>query len=93
MYFTLTQMQFLMLALFGGVLLVLVVALGYWAWQLSLRRQAEAAEEEAETEEFADGLKEGHGRMPLLVTLVFAAVLVWAVAYVIAVALGGINVQ
>ena len=31
--------------------------------------------------------------MPLLVTLVFAAVLVWAVAYVIAVALGGINVQ
>ena len=93
MYFTLTQTQFLMLALFGGVLLVLVVALGYWAWQLSLRRQAAPPADEEETEEFADGLKEGHGRIPLIITLVFAAVLIWAVAYVIAVALGGINVQ
>ena len=96
MYFTLTQMQYLMLAVFGGLLLVLVLVVGYWSYRLTLRRRTgqEAADAEQDVPEAADGaMQEGHKPVPLVIVLLFAATLVWAVAYVIAVALGGINVQ
>ncbi len=94
MYFTLTQMQYLMLAVFGGLLLVLVLVVGYWSYRLTLRRKAEQEAAEEDVPEAADGaMQEGHKPVPLLIVLLFAATLVWAVAYVIAVALGGINVQ
>jgi len=99
MYFTLTQIQFLVLAVLGGLLLVILVALAYWAWRLSLRKDTETDEETGKPEaaddstEFPDGLREGRKPVPLIVTIVFTAILIWAVAYIIAVALGGIHVQ
>jgi uncharacterized membrane protein len=94
MYFTLTQLQYLMLALFGGLLLVLVLVVSYWSWRLSLKRKAanKTAEEEVSTAG-EDEVSEGNKPVPLVIVLLFAATLIWAVAYVIAVALGGINVQ
>ena len=96
MYFTLTQLQYLMLALFGGLLLVLLLVVGYWSYRLTLKQQAEEEADGADEDapEAADGaMHEGHKPMPVVIVLLFAAILVWAVAYIIAVALGGINVQ
>ncbi|MBM4047575.1 MAG: hypothetical protein FJ279_20915 [Planctomycetes bacterium] len=86
MYFTLSQIQYLALALLGGLLLVLVLVVGYWSFRLSLSRRD--PEEPGEVQEFPDGLSEGHRPMPLFITLLIVAILVWGVAYVIAVAVG-----
>lgn len=91
MYFTLSQVQYLALALLGGLLLVLVLVVGYWSFRLSLSRRD--PEQPTEVQEFPDGLSEGNRPMPLFLTLLIVAILVWGVGYVIAVAVGGLHVQ
>jgi ABC-type Fe3+ transport system permease subunit len=92
MYFTLSQKQYLILAVFGGLILLQVLVIGYWSFRLTLsrRRRDQSAEQ---YREFPDGLREGNRPMPLFVVLLIAVVLVWGVGYVIAVALGGLHVQ
>ena len=97
MYFTLTQIQYLMLALFGGLLLVAVIIIGYLSFRLNLagkRPDEETALDRREpVGDDALELSEGRGPIPLFLTLLIAAFLIWGISYVIAVAMGGLNVQ
>ena len=97
MYFTLSQMQYFMISIFGGLLLVLILFLVYWSYRLGTARSRADAEpeetEEAGKEEFADGLEESHKPVPLVLTILIAAVLIWGIIYVLAIAMGGLNVQ
>lgn len=90
MYFTLTQKQYLILVLFGGLLMIQILVIGYWSFRLTVRKEKE---EDAEGNEFPDGLREGNRPVPLFIVLLTGAVLIWGVAYVIAIALGGLDVQ
>lgn len=96
MYFTLSQHQYLILTVFGGLLFIQVLVLGYWSYRLSLARRDRHEGETDETEEereFPDRLREGSRPVPLFIVLLTGAVLIWGVLYVIAVAVGGLNVQ
>ena len=90
MYFTLSQEQSVVLIVFGGLLLVLLLITAYWSFQLHLARRKER--ETPETE-YADGLRESNKPVPLFLILLIVVVLVWGIAYVIAVAFGGLHVQ
>jgi hypothetical protein len=92
MYFTLSQTQYMILAVLGGVLLVIVLVVGYWSFRLSLSRKREG-DKIADIESFPDGLKEGRQPLPLFITLLILAILIWGVAYVVAVSIGVLNVQ
>ncbi len=95
MYFTLSQIQYLILAVFGGLIMLLIMAVAYWSFKVGLMPRSETKpEEENETaHEFNDGLAEGNRPVPLFIILVFLAVLLWGVMYVIAVIGGWIHVQ
>lgn len=90
-YFSLSQFQYLVLAVFGGVLLFLVLAIAYWSYRLGLaRHDTDAAKAAAE---FNDGLQEGHHPVPLFHIILTAVVLLWGILYVLAVMRGWLDVQ
>ena len=99
MYFTLSQTQYLILSIFGGLLLVAILIIAFWSFRLSLARRRAAGKAESYTGadedvlDFSDGIRESKRPMPLFVILLVAAILIWGVAYVLAVALGVLNVQ
>lgn len=93
MYFTLSQTQYLMVALLGGGLLLLVLGLGYFATVLHFGRSEKDDEGEAEGHEFNDGLVEGNRPIPLVIYILAVVIFLWSIYYVIAVAKGVINVQ
>jgi len=92
MYFTLSQIQSVVVILGGGLLLVLILIGAYWSFRLNLARRGP---EEAPTEkaEAAEPAASGDKPIPLLLILVTIAVVIWGVAYILAVALGGLYVQ
>jgi hypothetical protein len=96
MYFTLSQKQYLILAVFGGLLLVNILVVAYWSFRLSLTRpdpDEEEAEEEFDPDHLEGQVEHKDRPIPLFVILVIAAVILWGFAYVIAVATGGHPVQ
>ena len=92
MYSLLQQEQSLILILFGGLILVLIIVLAVWSHHLNLARRARR-ETEQPPAEYPDGLREQNNPVPLFLILVIAAVLIWALIYVIAVGVGGLYVQ
>jgi len=92
MYFTLSQVHSVVLIVAGGLLLVLVLVAGYWSSQLHLaRRQPQEPPTEKKDEA---GVPVGGDRpVPLFLILLIVACLAWGIAYVVAVAVGGLNVQ
>lgn len=97
MYFTVSQMQYFALAVFGGLILLLIIGVAYWSFRLGLRAPAEPGSErekqEGDAHEFNDGLLEGSRPIPLFTILVFFSVLLWGVMYIIAIIGGWIHVQ
>jgi hypothetical protein len=90
-YFTLSQLQYLILALFGGVLLFILIALGYWSYRLSLTRHDPKRDDRVM--DFPDGLQETNRPVPLFMILLICFVLMWGVAYVIAIVGGILHAQ
>ena len=93
MYFTLSQFQHLMIALFGGLLLMLIIVVGYLSFRLTIRGPQKPVEEERKLYDFPDGLQESEHHIPLFVILLAAGILGWGVFYLIAIGLGWIHVQ
>ena len=89
MYFTVSQTQYLVVALLGGVVFLVAVAVGFWAWRLTVTR----VRDEGQPLEFNDGLREGNRPVPLFVALLAAVIVLWGILYVLAVAGGGLHVQ
>jgi hypothetical protein len=73
---------FLMVVLGLGITALVVLGRGAHSLTLSLRKRSEKQIEE-EVHEFGGGVREGNGPVPILMLLVCASVLVWAVAYVL----------
>ena len=92
MYFTLSQLQSLVLIVFGGLVLVELLVVAYWSFRLNLARR-DSQEIEPDTQEYPDGLKQGNQPIPLFLILTIVVLLIWGIGYVIAVALGGLYVQ
>jgi hypothetical protein len=94
MYFTMSQAQYLGLAIFGGLILIAIVAIGYWSYKLHLARktpgeeQGVTVEPESGDEKYADGMREGHEPVPLLIILLIGIIIVWGVGYTLAHAFG-----
>ena len=78
-----------LILLFGyGLLGVLALALAHLSYELACGRRPGSSEA---TTRFPDGLEEGHGPMPLFLVLLYAALAVWAVLYVLAHAFWGMD--
>jgi len=92
MYFSLAQSQYLVVALLGGALFLVAVAVAWWGFHLTLRRAREEHQVPSGAE-YNDGLREGNRPVPLIILLLAAVILVWGILYVVAVAQGGLNVQ
>lgn len=92
MYFTLSQIQSVVVVVGGGLLLVLVLAVGYWSAQLNLakRRPEESLSEQKDE---AGVPVSGDKPIPLFLILIIVACVGWGIAYVVAVAVGGLHVQ
>lgn len=91
MYFTMSQTQYLGLAIFGGLIFVAVLAIAYWSYKLhvsSRRTEKDIRPAEGGGEEFSDGLQEGHQPMPLILIILIPALIIWGIAYVLAHAFG-----
>lgn len=94
MYFTLTQFQYVGLAIFGGLLVIAIIAIAIWSYRLNLRTVEEQdADSEVEntredSPEFADGLQEGSKPMPLILVLLIAFFIIWGLGYTLAHAFG-----
>lgn len=91
MYFTLSQIQYIGVAVLGGLILIVVLAVAYWAYKLNLKTlggESEAVESESGMHEFADGLKEGRRPIPLVIILLIAGLIIWGLGYTLAHAFG-----
>lgn len=91
MYFTMSQIQYVGLAILGGLILIAVLAIAYWSHKLNLaaRREGEPEPEADESgEEFADGLREGHRPIPLVIMILIPVLILWGLGYTLAYALG-----
>lgn len=93
MYFTLSQQQYLILVVFGGLVFIQVLVIGYWSFRRGAARPERQDEEIEEEREFPDGLRETNRPVPLFIVLLTGVVLIWGVLYVIAIAMGGLDVQ
>ena len=90
MYFTLSQIQYLGLALFGGLILIAILAIALWSYRLQVRAgrvetiddEEDAAEKTVEPDEFEH--QEGHRPMPLIVVLLIIGLIVWGIGYTLA---------
>jgi hypothetical protein len=85
MYFTLEQLRYLWISIFGGALLVSVLGLAIWNYR---SRKAIEKAKESQAEEFPDGLQEGHNSVPLMMKLLIPTIAIWGVAYAILHAMG-----
>jgi hypothetical protein len=97
MYFTLTQFQYVGLAIFGGLLLIAIIAIAVWSYRLNLQSQegenADSPESpeigpDEDSVEFQDGFREGHKPMPLILVLIIAFFIIWGLGYTLAHAFG-----
>jgi hypothetical protein len=93
MYFSISQTQYLIIALFGGLLVVLILAVGFFSFRLSIFGTRREEEEEEKGHEFPDGLREGHNHVPLFIIFLTAGILLWGILYVLAITRGWIHVQ
>ena len=90
MYFNLSQLQLIGLAILGGLILVAIFAVAYWSHRLNLasRKEEEDASSSEEVHTFEDGLQEGHKPLPLGIIILIAGLLIWGVGYTLAHAFG-----
>ena len=78
-----------LILLFGyGLLGFLALTLAHLSHELACGRRRGPPEA---TVRFPDGLEEGHGPVPLFLVLLYAGLAVWAVLYVLAHALWGMD--
>ena len=93
MYFTMSQIQYLGLALFGGLILIAVLALAFWSYRLQVRAGSIERMEEPESEiiEDEDSIQradfehqEGRNPMPLIILLLIIGIVVWGIGYTLA---------
>jgi len=92
MYFTLTQFQYLGLAIFMGLLVIAVLGIAIWSYRLNMKAKANAEDsmvtDEQGDHEFADGLREGNNGIPLIIILLITFLILWGVGYTLAHAFG-----
>ena len=92
MYFTLSQIQYIGLAILGGLIFIVVMAIAYWSHKLNLKaaeeHEAESVANADEGEEFPEGLREGHKPIPLVIMILIPALIIWGIAYTLAHAFG-----
>jgi hypothetical protein len=90
MYFNLSQVQYLGLAILGGLLLIAVLVLAFLGHRMVPREEEKKTTkgEAAGDHEFPDGLKEGHRPVPVGILLLVAAMIIWGIGYTLAYAFG-----
>lgn len=90
MYFNLSQLQLIGLAILGGLIAVAVFAIAFWSHKLNLSSQKKKVGEESaeEVHTFEDGLQEGNKPVPLVIILLVGGLLIWGVGYTLAHAFG-----
>jgi len=91
-YFYLSQTQYLLLGLLGGVLFLLVLILGYFASRFGTKR-IDPDEPAEVTHEFSDGLLEGNRPVPIILILLAVIIVLWMAGYVIAISQEWLHVQ
>lgn len=89
-YFDLLNFQHVTLYLFPAVAAILVFAVGLGFYYL---RRADSTEREtAIVEEFPGGIQGRNAPFPLVVILIIAGTVVWALAYIVAIGLLGVRI-
>jgi hypothetical protein len=83
------QWQYFILAVFGGMILVIILFFGHQSGWLQVGKKKPKHDE---VHEFPEGIKEGHGRVPVFILIIFLAVLIWAVIYTIIIAVYGLKI-
>lgn len=84
--YELLQTQYIILAVFGGVILVTFLYIA-----INTFRTIKQKHEKEHVDEFPEGLKEGHKPIPLFLIILYIAYFLWAIIYVGAVAIWGFN--
>ena len=84
--FSLIQWKYIILALFSGLILVILL---FFAYQSRFYKIGK--EEEKSIEEFPDGLKIGKGKMPIFLILIYLILGLWAIFYTIMISIKGFD--
>ena len=82
------QAESLVLLLGYGLVGLLALVLAHAARELHVGRKSEDA---GPPRRFPSGVEEGHGPIPVFLLVLYVALAVWAVLYVLAHALGGMD--
>lgn len=80
-YFPLLDFQYTVLLIFFGLAFLILIWLAF-AYE-------EREGEQKIREEYADGLKERNGPVPLLLIFLYLGFIIWAVAYVVVIGIQG----
>ncbi len=84
--YELLQNQYIILAIFGGVVLVTFLYI-----TINTFRIIKEKNETDHINEFPEGVKEGHKPIPLFLIILYIAYFFWAIIYVGAIAIWGFN--
>ena len=84
-FFPLLDFQYVMLATFLGLIALVLVYVAFSSYDFLPRK----GEEKEEVEEYPDGIRASHRPVPLILIFVYAALVVWAVAYVVSIGIKG----
>ena len=83
--FSLLDFQYVMLVIFLGIIALVLVYLAFSSYEFLPRKR----EEKEEAEEYAQGIQASNRPIPLILIFVYAALAVWAVAFVVSVGIKG----
>ena len=83
--FSLMQWQYVILALFVGVIMVILL---FFAFQSRYYRAGKVKKKE-EMHEFSDGIKEGDKPIPVFLIVIYILIGIWGLSYIIMVSIKG----
>lgn len=87
--FELQQWQYFVLAVFVGTILVIYFFFAHRSDKFVIGRKKAHHDE---VHEYPEGIKEGNGRVPVFIFIIFAAVFIWALLYTLFVAVYGLKI-
>lgn len=84
--YELLQTQYIILAIFGGVVLVTFLYIAINTFRIVRQKK-----EIEHLDQFPEGIKECHNPIPLFLIILYLAYFLWAIIYVGAIAIWGFN--
>jgi len=85
-FFSLLDFQYAMLLIFLGLIALVLIYLAFSSYDLRPRKEAE----EEKVEEYPGGIQATNQPIPLILIFIYAALAIWAAAYVVMIGIKGV---